>query len=183
MTRRLLLVLAATWRWSSRTLAEEPAKPNPNSGRDSAVMEAVITYMLKAFETRISLRIDRWKQVVLLPNAATGRLTVSGVALPQVPEQWDRPCQEAAENLVQRLDERNTFKDIRLKDPRFVIKDPPGVRQYLEAYAPGYSKDGQLAMVRLHVKLHMHSAIGTCVMVKKDGKWDGLMVRGFFLLL
>src|SRR4051794_32347525 len=70
MTRRLLLFLAATWPWLSRSSAQEAAKPKADSdsqaSRDAAVLEAVLMDVLTRRHPDSAL-IDG-KELLFSPN-------------------------------------------------------------------------------------------------------------------
>lgn len=48
----------------------------------------------------------------------------------------------------------------------------PRARGYAEAFLPGYSKDGSLAVVRAWVGPSPHGAMATVLVERSDGKWS-----------
>ncbi|WP_406699786.1 hypothetical protein V5E97_13115 [Singulisphaera sp. Ch08] len=95
----------------------------------------------------------------------------------------NKRAHEATEELLGRLMEEDAFKGLKLSGPRCILWDKvkddalrdagkPNLRPRLvQAYAPGYSKDHRLAVVRLMFPWGKHSANGTFVLVRKEGVW------------
>jgi hypothetical protein len=96
-------------------------------------------------------------------------------------------AREAAESLVRRVNDKEPFKDLKLKDQRIVVWDKTREvaetekrnnflrPQIFRAYPPGYSQDRQVAIVRLTFPWSIHGGDGTYVLVKKEGKWTVLI--------
>ncbi len=90
---------------------------------------------------------------------------------------------EAAECLVRRIQKHNSFDDFAPQDKRIVIykeqvNQTKGVSRrtrmdrVIQAWAPGYSKDKQLAVVRLFMVWGRHHMSGTYVLTWDNGKWS-----------
>jgi hypothetical protein len=66
-------------------------------------------------------------------------------------------------NLTETWEQRRPFRSFEDTHPK--------ARDWLEAYLPGYSKDGTRAVVRAGVGPWAHAAMLTAVLEKRDGKW------------
>jgi hypothetical protein len=201
MARRVLLLLAATWTQAVGGFAQESPRPqsDSNADRDSAVLEVVLKDLLSWPESPFRPRDATKKQILFSPEALTGRLTVADVLQRHDPRGWQKmsPVQivlasEAARHLARRLDAKDTLKGLKLKDERIAIwakagadakRDRPSRRarpQVFRAYAPGYSHDRQVAIVRLAYPWSIHSGYATYVLARKENEWV-ILVRDFVI--
>ena len=134
MTRRLMLLLAATWPWSSRGIAQErrKSKSNPESatGRDSAVLEAVLKDLLTWSQTPLEPRNATTKEILFAPNAVTRPVEAAEVLRTHSRDEWAKLspeelglAREAAENLARRSEAKDALKGLKFNDPRIVVWD------------------------------------------------------------
>ncbi len=85
---------------------------------------------------------------------------------------------------MHRLGQKEPLKGFRPKDRRILISDEIGTPRKYDplrlfrpqvccAYAPGYSRDGQLAIVRLTLPWSggKHGGNGTYVLTRNEGDW------------
>jgi len=80
---------------------------------------------------------------------------------------------EAAEHLSSRTPCSGEFE---MAHPRIQLRrgDPPDARIFdltTDAHLPGYSRDGRTALVLLGIPWSTHGAVGTYVLVLKQGGW------------
>jgi hypothetical protein len=199
---RLLLFLSMIWPWLSVSLAQEPVKPTSESeaDRDSAVVGAVLKDLLSLPGSPLETRKGAKKQILFSSVSLNSRLKPSDILEQTTPGEWKKlsPAQlglarEAARELVRRLEGKEVLKGLKLEDPRIVIWDKAreGSEQDLRsfrrpqvfhAYAPGYSRDQRLAIVRLTFPWSKHSGHGTYVLARIDRGW-AVLVRDFVYFL
>ena len=188
MTCRLLLLLAATGPWPTGGFAQEPPMPKAGSdaGRDSGVLEVVLKDLLTWPDSPLEFPRATEKRLLFSPEALTDPLEVSDILdrldrkkRAKPPRTQRELVREAAEDLVRRREVKHSFRDLRPKDPRIVIGDEGRADmkrgrvgpQVFRAYAPGYSRDRRLAVVRLTYPWSIHEGEGTYVLAKKGGEW------------
>jgi hypothetical protein len=197
MTRRLLLLLVATWAWPTVGFVQEPPKPkaNANAEQDSAVLEVVLKDLFSCQRSPLESRNETKKIILFSPEALTSRGAAWAVLdeRPHTQLKSLSPAQldlarKANEDLVRRAKEKETFKDLKLRDERIVVWDKAHAEadeatrkvkrrfdrpQVFRASAPGYSQDRQLAIVRLTFPWSgaMHHGDGTYVLTRKEGEW------------
>jgi hypothetical protein len=203
MTRRSLLLLVAIWAWPISGFAQESPKPKAetNAEQDSAVLEVVLKDLFSCQGSPLESRNATKKQILFSPEALMAGLTVLDER-PQTQLKTLSPAQldlarKANEDLVRRVKAKEFFKDLKLKDERIVVWDKVradadatirkvgrrfGGPQVFHAYAPGYSQDRQLAIVRLTFPWSMHSGNGTYVLTRKEGEWV-VLSRDFLIYL
>lgn len=198
---RLLLFLAAAWFWPTDGFAQEPPQPKVGSdaGHDSAVLEVVLMDLLTWPDSPLESH-ETTKRILFSQEGPADRPTVADVLDGKhAKKKWAKLsriqrglAREAAGDLVRRLEEKDAFKGFRPKETRIVIWDKRGADekrdprsllirpQVFRAYAPGYSRDRQLAIVRLTFPWSgpMHSGDGTYVLARKEGEWV-VLIRVF----
>jgi hypothetical protein len=96
--------------------------------------------------------------------------------------------QEAASNLMVRVDEPVSFRSVKETDKRIRIFEEQqhakagSIASYfqrpIQALPPGYSKDRHFALIMLVIPWSMHSAIGTYFLSWDHEKWV-VLVRQF----
>jgi hypothetical protein len=103
-------------------------------------------------------------------------------------------ARQAALDLVRRLEEKDAYKGFTPKDERIAFWDEtrfdakrfprmgPWYPPVLRAYAPGYSRDGRIAILRVSFTSDLHGGSGIYVLTRKEDKWV-VLVRdlGYFL--
>jgi hypothetical protein len=165
------------------------------AGRDSAVLEVVLKDLLSWPDS--PLRDATKKQILFSPEALDYRLNVSDVLQQHDSREWDKlaPAQlglatEAAGDLMRRLDGKEILKGLTLKDERIVVWDKKQAvakrgrlrgrarPQVFRAFAPGYSRDRQIAVVRLTFPWSIHSGYATYVLARKESEW-AVLIREF----
>jgi hypothetical protein len=184
MMRSLPLVLAIAWAQPVLCQAQEPSKPKAESNieGDSAVLEVVL---LDLFSCRNS-PLGSKEEVFFSSEPATRPMGNAAVMFHdrynkkwKLPEAELRLAREAAGDLVRRQEKKDNFKDLKLKDERIVVCDKKRAdaenksvcHQLFSAYPPGYSTDGQLAVVRMAFPWSIHQGDLTYILAKKAGKW------------
>ena len=89
---------------------------------------------------------------------------------------------EAAKDAARAQYERDFVESFRPKDERIVVLDERrldaerevrerGEEEIVRAHAPGFSPDKQVAVVRVHLDLGIHTGSVTYVLARQDGKW------------
>jgi hypothetical protein len=193
MTFGLVLLLATTGPWPTGGFVQEPPKPKAGSdaSRDCAVLEVVLKDLFTWPDSPIEPGREARKQILFSPEAPAYRPGLEEILDRKDVKEWNKisPVQlglarEAARDLVHRLGEKETFKGFWPNDKRILISDESGAPpnydplrafrpQVFRAYAPGYSRDGQLAIVRLTLPWSdgVHSGNGTYVLTMNEGDW------------
>jgi hypothetical protein len=197
MTRRLLLLLAATWPRPAGAFVQAPPKSESNASSDSAVLEVVLTDLLSWPDSPLEFPETAEKQLLFSPEALTDPLKVSEILdghgwrkRTKLSRAEVRLAREAAGDLVRRREMKHSFSGLRPKDPRIVIWDRIRAEskrgrvrpQVFRAYAPGYSRDRRLAIVRLTFPWSIHDGEGTYVLARKEGEWV-VLTRDFVYYL
>jgi hypothetical protein len=224
MCKRLLALLVFTFAWGASSLAQDLPKPKADvndardqvlfnaflkdlhdarAERDHAVIESVLKDLLswadspwegtkgkadrKIYFARESTTLVRDPDTVIREAASKDWANVT-------PEQI-KLAQTAANNLVNRLQEKRPFKEIKPTDNRIVVlekkeadwipekaSDRVNIKQVFRATVPGYSKDGQLAVVEVRFPWsgHMHDGAGVYLLAHKENAWV-VLVRDFWL--
>ena len=195
-------IVVAAFFWPTGDFAQEPSKSKANSsaGRDSTVLEVVLADFLTMPEfvdrdargkPHIFFSLERPRYE---PNAKE-------IVEPVDPKQWAKLSEiqldcarQASLGLVRRLEEKDVYKGFTPKDDRIVIWSEPRVdakrfprmapwyAPVLRAHAPGYSRDGRIAVLHVRFRLDLHSGSATYVLSRKEDKWV-VLVRdvGWFL--
>jgi hypothetical protein len=193
MTCGLLLLLAAAGPWPTGDFVQEPPEPKVGSdaGRDWAVLEVVLKDRFTWSDSPIEPGREARKQILFSPEAPVYRPGLDEILDRTDVKEWNKisPVQlglarEAARDLVHRLGEKEPFRGFWPNDKRILISDESGTLpiydplrpfrpQVFRAYAPGYSRDGQLAIVRLTLPWSggVRSGNGTYVLTRNEGDW------------
>jgi hypothetical protein len=193
MTGGLLLLLVAIGPWPTGDFVQEPPEPKASSdaGRDRAVLEVVLKDRFTWPDSPIEPRRETRKQILFSPDAPAYRPGLDEILDRTDVKEWNKisPVQlglarEAARDLVHRLGEKEPFKGFLPSDRRILISDEIGAPptydplhpfqpQVFRAYAPGYSRDGRLAIVRLALPWSggVRSGNGTYVLTMNEGDW------------
>ena len=103
-------------------------------------------------------------------------------------------ARQAAKDLVRRSRKKDAYERFAAKDTRSGVLDKetngsgaphpgfPDRPELFSAYAPGYSRDQRLAVVRLAFTMELHGGVGTYILAKENGRWVVLLrdFRYFF---
>jgi hypothetical protein len=97
--------------------------------------------------------------------------------------QLKKHAKEALADLGHR--DRDVFRTFAPKDSRVIVVEKEDVEkekkalvrriQIFKAYTPGYSRNGEVAVVRLEFPWGIHSGYGFYVMAKRNGNWTVLI--------
>jgi hypothetical protein len=182
------------------SVKQATTKPNPPSkaALDWSVLEAVlsdlITWTDGPFEDR-----ENANPTIFLSTARPNKWVSAGELIDELQHRLDRDkisgpqfqlVREAVKNLVRRQDDRDDVARFRPKDKRIVVWDPRRAQEELEARAdrfrpqifcattPGFSRDGQFAIVRVSFNWSIHRGEGTYVLLRRDGEWV-VLIRNF----
>jgi hypothetical protein len=196
VTRRELLLLAASLGRATDGFAQEPAKPqlDSNAGRDTAVLNAVLVDLLTWPDSPLRPRDATKKQINFSLRSPDFQPKASDILSRHDQREWDKlsPAQlglarEAAADLVRRVERKDKLQGLKLKDKRIVVAhDSEAVAkrerkrrrvrpQVFRAFAPGYSRDGKIAIVRLNFPWSIHSGYATYVLAWKESEFLVLM--------
>jgi hypothetical protein len=109
---------------------------------------------------------------------------------------WDRlsaaqleQIKQAAGNLQRRVAAKDSLVGFRPKDARIAVlvpvQDEPRQRlplgpQVFDAYPPGYTADGQLAVVHLGFPWSIHHGDATYILTRRGGGWS-ILLKQFVL--
>lgn len=178
-----------------------PAAPTTPEKSDGAVLEAVLVDLLTYKKSPLEPKRAVPKRIYFSTEALDRPPQVEDILRPRDPKAWaglkaDRQGarREAAEELSRRAAAKERFSQLVPKDPRIELyskerdeedqKTKIGFErpQVFRAYPPGYSRDGQTAIVLLSFgwSLNFHGASGTYVLARKRKGWE-VVVREFTL--
>lgn len=190
--------------WTTLLAAQErpKSKGEEDQVRDAAVLEAVLVDLLTQPDSPVEPRKEANKEIHFSTEALRNGVKGAEVLrmqdkkiLEKLPTDQLAKAREAAEHLAQRVEKKEFFKDFVPKDKRIFLyvkdaaaKDKEESRlrgpQIFRAYSPGYSKDQELAVVRLSFTWSggFHGAGGTYLMQKQKDGWKVLIRDLFFYL-
>lgn len=170
--------------------------PRPQAAPiDQQVLETVLADVV-AYTGRDSPVERRGLEIDFSFTAPPCRQTREGVLYRHGEEHWVllsdaevRATEEAATDLVRRVDARERVRPFKFTDQRIVVWDDrprkkgwaPALDPWnrcIQAWAPGYAADRRHAVVRLSIPWSMHSADATYVLAARQGGWD-VLVRQF----
>jgi len=170
--------------------------PHPDD-RDRQVIESVLLHLLANPEFKMS-GIATNTQVIVLhvrTPGKTGSITPDQIhadlddrALPNGVESDMRKRNTPATSLPGSFDSVSVFYTNLTFVPKIVVADISGLRSerfsfgafeqaypaargWVEAYLPGYSKDGIHALVRAEIGPSPHGAVVTALLTRKKDKW------------
>jgi hypothetical protein len=182
------------------SVGQAPRKPNPASkaALDWSVLEAtlkdLITWTDGPFEDRKNAN-----PTIFFSTARPYKWVSAGKLIDDFQLGLDRDkisgsqfqlVREAVKNLVRRQDDRDNLARFRPTDKRIVVWDPRRAQEERAARArrdrpqifcattPGFSQDGQVAIVRVSFNWSIHRGEGTYVLLRRDGEWV-VLVRDF----
>ncbi len=165
---------------------------------DTVVLETVLADVL-TFDGKNSPRDTRYGEkdrILVAPTPCSYKITADRVLLQRTKESWAAlspeqlaSAQAAAEDLMRRFEAKDDFAPFTPTDPRIQMQtDPPATKPGLRmdrpicAWTPGYSKDGNFAVVRLSIPWSIHHADGVYLLEKRDGAWK-IALRDFIYYL
>jgi hypothetical protein len=189
------LAVASGWLWSTSLAGQERAKTKveENQARDAAVLEVVLVDLLTQPDSPVEPRKEANKAIHFSAEALSYEIKAADVLesdekeLKKLSADQRAGAREAAEDLVQRVNKKDAFKNFVPKDKRIKLyskaqdeKDRQLNRferpQVFRAYSPGYSRDQELAVVQLSFSWsgNFHGAAGTYVLGKRKDGWTVL---------
>jgi hypothetical protein len=196
MARHLVVLVIAASTCLGDRHAQEPTHKQSDADCEFSAMDAALEDLLSWKESPLRTRRGVKKQLVFSRDALSRKLDVDEVVRYLHAKQWRElsPGQlqlvrDAAADLVSRVSAIEPFKEFKPKDERIVIptedlvngkprRDQP---QVFHAYAPGYSRDRQVAIICLTFPWSKHSGGGTYVLERREGKWV-VLLRDFWYL-
>jgi hypothetical protein len=162
--------------------------------RDQDVLDVVLGDLLSfaAGHSPVSERGRPPKSLAFSSRSANWPISVESVLYRHEPEPWQRlpatalpQLQVAAEDLVERT-ARGGFSSFKSTNHRVTVRAPADKEttgealydRFIQAWPPGYSPDGSLAVVCLTLPWSIHSATATYVLTKSATGW-AVVVRQF----
>jgi hypothetical protein len=183
--------------------AEAPKKEavgREAAARDATVLETVLLDLLTCPDSPWESRRGKKKQVFFSTEALTRGIDAEDVlrtnddkALDKLSKEQLAAAKEAAADLSRRTKKKDVFKAFVPKDKRVAMftkeQDQKAEKeqeksfhligpQVFRAYAPGYSRDGKVAVVWLWFPWSIHSGDGLYLLAKSKDKWT-VLVRDF----
>ncbi len=173
----------------ANSAALEPAK---NNLRDQSVLNVVLLDLMTYSGDDYPANAKKIppNEIYFRPNANNRPQTINDVLRRTDEKKWKqlttqqhKLSKEAAQNLVARTNTGDFFTDFKAKDKRIHLYpkqkkvdflDPDRKRPF-QAWTPGYSKDGTLALVRLTFSWSIHGAESTYILLKEDKKWKVIL--------
>lgn len=167
--------------------------------RDQAVIEAALADLLTLTDSPLVMqRGTPPAEIRFAERPAPYRVTEQAITQQHEKEKWAALSErdvdavtEAAREVVRRHENGEGFKPFRPRDPRVKIEaDPttttttPATRRSrfddrpVRAWPPGYTAEGQYAVVFLTIPWSMHSA-ETTYLLKRDGNGWRILLRQF----
>lgn len=206
MQRRTLLSLVAAFLRPALSSADEaPATmPKGKERPDGAVLQVVLETLLTDPQSPLEPRRAERKQIFVSADPLLREASLETVLLRHDAKQWAKLSPEqveltqlAAKDLARRAVAREHFQNFEPKDPRIILytkadeekaaqeKDARrrvGRPQVFHAYPPGYSANGNLAVVHLEFPWSggFHSGNATFVLAAQPKEWT-LLMRQFTL--
>jgi hypothetical protein len=195
MLRSLITLCLAVWYWPLCGLLQPATGPkvDPAVARDWSVADVVLNDLLVWRDSPL-LPAEPGEPILLFSQEALAQeVTVARVLRRRNVEEWDKLsgeqlalAREAAEDLVRRLPKNDAYKRFASTDRRIRAVDKrqteaatrvhyPDRPQLVRAYAPGYSRDQRLAVVRLDFDTARHGGVGTYILAKENGRWVVLL--------
>jgi len=178
---------------------DAPVEPSLDEAVLMAALDDLLTY--KGKDTPVYGPFSPNKPLAFVVRPESYPLTVESLLYRHREDLWEKltageivASREAAESLAERvktLPPDATFaiadKRLRLRDARTENEHekahPFSFDRGTRAYRPGYSNDGQLAIVRFNIPWSsFHSADATYVLVRQDGAWK-VRVRQFVIYM
>jgi hypothetical protein len=181
------------------------AAPNPNADShanlDWTILELVLRDLITLPHSPFAHRGEPNRPIVFSPERIALPVSAEDLLDRRYAEaQWNKLsaaqielARQAARQLVRRQDDRDEFERFRPQDRRIVSEKKrdeaerePGFPdlgpQTFRAFTPGYSRDRQFAMIRLHFPWGSHTGRATYVLARKDGEWV-ILIRSFVYFL
>ena len=197
MRRRLFIAAAGAWLWPTSAEAQGTPQPQPpaSTPHDAAVLVTALKDLLTHPKSPLQRERPIGGKLLFSPEARTGGVRVREILRRGEWKEWDAlapgelaGAEEAARDVVRRVQANELFKRFDPKDKRIVVydrvqqqkdaRDPDTSkrlrsRQVIGAYPPGYSQDRQLAIVHLSFPWSsgFHTGDVTYALVKRDGRW------------
>ena len=151
------------------------------------VLQDLLTYC--GDDSPVLIKDSPPNELIFAPYAAIWPQTVDAVLYRQEEQPWagltatqQILVQEAASNLVIRVNSTNSFADFEPVDSRirlFTDETTPDVfSRPIRAWSPGYSNDKTIAVVRLSIPWSIHHADGTYILARSDAGWT-ILLRQF----
>ena len=153
--------------------------------RDQTAIEAALADLLTLNDSPLDVRGQPPAEIKFAPQASTYPVKVSQILLRHEKEKWAAltPAQidaatEAAEEIARRNYAGEGFKPFEPRDPRIKLDDgapAPGRNlrfdRPVHAYPPGFSADGNYAIVFLSIPWSMHHADATYLLALDGDGW------------
>jgi hypothetical protein len=167
------------------TTAPLVAATAPALDRDQTAIEAALGDLLTLTDSPLDVRGQPPAEIKFAPRASTYPVKVSQILMRRDKAKWDAlskeqldAATEAAEEIARRNYAADGFKSFQPRDPRIKLDDgapAPGRNlrfdRPVHAYPPGYSADGNYAIVFLSILWSMHHADGTFLLVRDGAGW------------
>jgi len=206
MTWKWFLVLASSLFWTTFLAAQEipKSKADEDKTQDAAVLEVVLVDLLSNPDSMSGWNKETKKEIYFstdVPSHGTQALEAAEILRPSDDKKLEKLSadqlvsrREAAEHLVQRVGNKDVFKDFVPRDKRVRMyskeereKDEQRdffnrLNDVFSAYSPGYSRNRELAIVHLSFRWSIHGAVGTYVLTKKKDGWIILLSDFIFFL-
>lgn len=175
---------------------------NENSLRDTSVIEAVLIDLLSRSNSPIEPKNETPRILYFSPEAVGQEIdreavlsTTDATAFDNLSTKQLMRVREAADHLIRRVKRNEPFTDFQPKDSRIKLystnidrrhfrKRRFNLPQIFRAYPPGYSRDSELAIVRLSFTWsgNMHGAAGLYVLTKRNDGWAVLFSDLMFFI-
>jgi hypothetical protein len=173
-----------------------PQPAETRDARDAAVLERALVDLLESRDSPFEPEDSKKEQLLFSPEALTYRLPVDDLLREFDAKRWAklspaqrRAAHDAAAEVARRVTAGDPFKPFKPKDERVTTCDrnieekDQGVhrslrrRQVFHAFPPGYSRDGQIALVRMRFPWSggHHSGEVTYVLARQDEGWTVLV--------
>ena len=151
------------------------------------VLQDLLTY--SGDDSPVLIKDSPPNEVIFAPNAAIWPQTVDDVLYRQEEKPWASLSaahqilvQEAASNLVMRVNSTNAFTNFEPVDNRirlFSDQTPPDVfSRPIRAWSPGYSNEKSIVVVRLSIPWSIHHVDGTYILARSGAGWT-ILLRQF----
>jgi hypothetical protein len=156
---------------------------------DQQVIEAALADLLTLSDSPVAMRKAPPAELRFAAEAATYPVKTDQILMQRDKEQWAAlsreqmdAATEAAKDLVRRHEAKATFAPFTPSDPRVKAETQPRpttigsiYERPIQAWPPGYTRDGRYAIVFLSIPWSMHHADGTYLLEREGSGWKVLL--------
>jgi hypothetical protein len=164
--------------------------------RDQLVAELMLSDLLARRDPPVFVAVRGRANILFSQMPPARKVTVPTILERKEPKEWEKLSsdqlelvRQAAIDLVRRLPKKNACERFAFKDSRVQVigeretsatvgTEFPDRPELVRAYAPGYSPDKRVALLRVTFTAGHHGGVGTYVLARKSSGWM-ILLREF----